>query len=204
MSALGDLSTSELFWVALAVVAFLEIALIGNLFALFRYLEGKVENAVSAPQPQRSGNSANLPNGYILVVRHAGKYGAMQAVEQRVYPSNRRPFIWYVWWYQPDGSGIFSSPKTQRGFSAAQEPFTLDEIDESSRQNKPLRVDRWPVLKIGPIHLQWSMARDGMGHVYFGPPFHHSDQYELAVTNEVDITKVDGSQLKFFRLSDQS
>jgi hypothetical protein len=41
-----------------------------------------------------------------------------------------------------------------------------------------------------------------MGHVYFGPPFHHSDQYELAVTNEVDITKVDGSQLKFFRRSD--
>jgi hypothetical protein len=200
MSALGDLFTSELFWAALAVVI-LEISLIGNLFALFRHLEGKVDNAVSASQPQRSGNSASLPNGYILVVRHAGKYGALQAVEQRIYPSNRRPFIWYAWWYQPDGSGIFSSPNTQRGFSAAQEPFTWDEIHESSRQNTPLRVDRWPVLKIGPIHLQWSSARDGRGHVYFGPPFHYSDEYELAVTNEVDITKVDGSQLKFFRRS---
>src|SRR3712207_5650116 len=55
-----------------------------------------------------SGNSVRLPTGRILVVRYAGKYGAIQAIDQA--SEERGGFIRYAWWYQPDGSGSFISP----------------------------------------------------------------------------------------------
>jgi hypothetical protein len=303
MNAISDLLTSDLFWAAAGVLGSLAIALAGGVFALFRYVDGKIErgvdaqvdarlrtpafaleslevteraasarvqaaerqveeleqeretalrennqehaqrlaarlqeietlrtrleeaetergrlsqeleNTISAPQAQYSGNSVSLLNGYILVVRYAGMYGALQAVEQwghAPHAPNRRPFIRYAWWYQPDGSGTFASPDTERGFGATEEPFSIEEL---ARQEPPkwgvlnvreLRADRWPTLQIGPIHLEWSTAHDGMGYVYFGPPGNHSDEYELAVTNEVDITRIDGSRLNFFRRSPPS
>ena len=79
---------------------------------------------------------------------------------------------------------------------ARQAPSTWGELNV-----RELRSDRWPTLQIGPIHLEWSTAHDGMGYVYFGPHGHHSDEYEVAVTNEVDITRIDGSRLNFFRRS---
>jgi hypothetical protein len=164
-------------------------------------LSQELENTISAPQPQYSGNSVSLLNGYILVVRYAGMYGALQAVEQWGHAPNRPPFIRYAWWYQPDGSGTFASPDTERGFGATEEPFTLEQLDASMQQGRALRADRQPTLQIGPIRLEWSIAGDGMGYVYFGPYGNHSDEYELAVTNEVDITRVDGSRLNFFRRS---
>jgi uncharacterized protein (DUF342 family) len=45
-------------------------------------LSQELENAISAPEPVYSGNSVSLSNGYTLVVRYAGMYGALQAVEQ--------------------------------------------------------------------------------------------------------------------------
>jgi hypothetical protein len=167
-------------------------------------LSQELENAISAPQPQYSGNSVSLLNGYILVVRYAGMYGALQAVEQwghAPHAPNSRPFIRYAWWYQPDGSGTFASPDTERGFGATEEPFTLEEFDVARRPVIRLKSDHWPTLQIGPIHLEWSSARDGLGYVYFGPPGHHSDEYELAVTSEVNIMKVDASRLNFFQRS---
>jgi hypothetical protein len=164
-------------------------------------LSQELENAISAPEPVYSGNSVSLSNGYTLVVRYAGMYGALQAVEQWGHAHNRRPFIRYAWWYQPDGSGTFASPDTERGFGATEEPFTLEQLNASMQQGRGLRADRQPTLQIGPIDLEWSIAGNGMGYVYFGPYGNHSDEYELAVTNEVDITKVDGSLLNFFRRS---
>jgi hypothetical protein len=167
-------------------------------------LSHDLETAITAPQQEYSGNSVSLLRGYILVVRHAGKYGAMQAVEQRTYAPNERPFIRYAWWYQPDGSGNFSSPGTQRGFDETSEPFTLEETQPEAQRHRRPRVVQWPNLQIGPINLEWSTARDGKGYVYFGPHGNHSDEYELAISNELDITKVDGSRLEFFRQSDPS
>jgi hypothetical protein len=64
----------------------------------------------------------------------------------------------------------------------------------TSMQGRALRLDRWPTLQIGPIYLECFIARNGMGYVYFG---HHSDECEIAVTNEVDISRIDGSRLNF-------
>jgi hypothetical protein len=59
-------------------------------------LSQDLENVISSPKPQHSGGGVSLPNGHILVVRHAGKYGALQAVEQRTHDYGRRPFIRYA------------------------------------------------------------------------------------------------------------
>jgi hypothetical protein len=74
------------------------------------------------------------------------------------------------------------------------ESFTMEEMNASPMQGRALRLDRWPTLQIGPIYLECFIARNGMGYVYFG---HHSDEYGLAVTNGVDISRIDGSRLNF-------
>jgi hypothetical protein len=143
-------------------------------------LSQELENAISAPHPEYFGNSVSLLNGYILVVRYSGMYGALQAVEQWGYGyglTNRRPFIRYAWWYQPDGSGTFASPDTERGFGATEGVLTGEQVEAGlGRMLAPhLKLDSWPTLKIGPIHLEWATAsRDGEGLVYFGPRGHHT------------------------------
>jgi hypothetical protein len=60
-------------------------------------------------------------------------------------------------------------------------------------------IHQTPRLEIGPIELEWSMASDGYGYVYFGPPGARSEEYELALTDETDISRVDGTRLDFLQ-----
>jgi hypothetical protein len=52
-------------------------------------------------------------------------------------------------------------------------------------------------IKIGPIRLGWSIGGEGAGWVYFGPNVRPSLGYELALTHEIDITRLDTSGLEF-------
>lgn len=113
-------------------------------------------------------------------MRHSGKYGALKAIEQT--GSKRGAAIRYQWWYQPDGSSSLISPGIQTGYGEA-------------REGGP----PGPRLQIGPIELEWSMCNDGSGWVYFGPLGGHSHEYELALTDETDISQVDLSRLQFFQ-----
>lgn len=128
-----------------------------------------------------SGNAVGLPDGNILVVRHSGRYGAVKALQQT--GTDRGASIRYQWWYQPNGSGSFSDTSVQSGYGETREDYPGPS----------------PQLEVGPIELEWSVSGEGYGYVYFGPPGRHSQEYELALTYEADITRIRGTQLNFFR-----
>ena len=162
-----------------------EIALLRERLAILQternQLQTALESNLIVPRRHVGKNAVELPTGFILVVRHAGYYGAVKAVEQS--SSKRGAFIRYVWWYQPDGSGSFINANVQRGFG---------ETTENGPYPRPT-----PMLEIGPIRLEWSVSAEGSGWVYFGPSSTPSPDYELVVTNEVDISKVNGEHLRF-------
>jgi hypothetical protein len=140
---------------------------------------------------QHRPNSVTLPTGRILVVRYDGKYGAIKAIDQA--SEKRGGFIRYAWWYQPDGSGSFISSTAETGYGETR--------DYAPRDGGPDigTIRQTPSLEIGPVELEWSMASDGYGYVYYGPPGNHSEEYELALTNETDISRVDGAHLDFLQ-----
>ncbi len=136
---------------------------------------------VGLPDP----GSLHLRTGRIIAVRYEEKYGAFQAVDQST--KERGAFIRYIWWYQPDGSGSFINESAQTGYA-------------ESRELSPGPSTK---LEVGPIELGWSASGDGVGWVYYRHPDRHDIIYELAETDEVDITKVDASKLKFSSGKDQ-
>jgi hypothetical protein len=140
-------------------------------------LESALRAAITHRQPARSTNGVQLLTGLILVVKHNGCYGAVQAVDQA--GDKRGKFIRYFWWFQPDGSGVFTTPGVQSGYAE-----TREGIPGVS-----------PRLQIGPIALEWSMGGDGSGWVYFGPSSSPSRGYQLLVTSEIDISRIDASML---------
>jgi hypothetical protein len=140
-------------------------------------LETRLQSAIVKRQPRIGNNAIGLPTGLILLVRHNGKYGAVQAIDQS--SQNRGSFIRYAWWYQPDGSGSFTKGNVEFGFGETSEG----------------RPGVTPRLQIGPIQLEWSIGGEGSGWVYFGPKVTPSPDYELLVTNEVDISMVNAEGL---------
>jgi len=139
----------------------------------------RVEGVLRAREPVDSTNGFGLPTGPILLVRQDGKVGALKAIDQA---SDRRgKFIRYAWWFIPDGSTDFSSPDTEFGFGETGEHVSTN-----------------PQLTIGPISVTWSMGGDGLGWVYYGTTSGSPD-YELAITQEADISRVDASHYRFFK-----
>lgn len=141
-------------------------------------------------QQHREGNGLLLPTGVILLVRYNGRYGAVQAVDQR-YQSLREEYIRYAWWYQPDGTGIFTSPTTEAGFGEVR--FGYQEREEQPNIWNVTQGPEGQWLHIGPIRLMWSAGGNGQGWVYFGESSNASPEYELLITNEIDITRIDAT-----------
>ncbi len=154
-------------------------------------LASELEESLAPERPYYSGNAVGLPTGFILVVRHQGKYGAVKAIDQA--SADRGGFIRYAWWYQPDGSGSFINLNTQTGYGE-----THDHVP-GVPETQPPPPSWWPELEIGPIKLEWSLSWDGYGYVYFGTHNSNHEEYELAITDKVDISKVEASRLEFFR-----
>lgn len=149
-------------------------------------LAGQLQSAVVATPPRTDApNAIGLPSGLILCVRYQGRYGALQPVEQigEQRALGQQALIRYAWWYQPDGSGVFTTPTAQRGFGEAREGNPASE----------------PVLEIGPMRLYWSTGGPGFGWVYYGPSTVPSPDYELGATNQVDISRVEATRLQYQR-----
>src|SRR5262249_51369303 len=106
-------------------------------------------------------NALSLPTGPILVVRHNGRFGAVQALEQS------GKFIRYAWWYQPDGSGSFVNEHVLTGEGKADENV------------HPVM----PPLKVGPFEIQWSVGPRGRGWVYYRNYDLQDVVYDLALTD---------------------
>jgi hypothetical protein len=129
--------------------------------------------------------SVVIPTGPILIVRHQGKYGAVQATEQVVGQDGNS--VHYVWWYQPDGSGSFTNENTWTGIGE----------DREHPEGGPDTV-----LQIGPFTLQWSAYKDGYGYVYYHHPNHRDIVYDLIVTRKKDISNVDAAKM-FSKLDEE-
>ncbi len=143
-------------------------------------LHQQLQYSVLARPSQHGKNAVGLPTGPILLVKHQDRYGAVKAIDQA--SDKRGKFVRYVWWYQPDADAAdFLSAVTKTGIGETKEDYP-----------GPL-----PQLKIGPIELEWSMGGDGQGWVYYGPSSTRSEEYELALTNEVDITRVRVDRYEF-------
>lgn len=138
-----------------------------------------LQGAIVTKAPVFQKNAIGLPTGLILLIHHAGKYGAVQAIEQA--KMDRGAFIRYVWWYQPDGSTKFLNTNTQFGYLETRENY----------QGPP------PLLQIGSIKLEWSVGGEGHGWVYYGPSSSPSLEYELALTNHISISNVDAGEADF-------
>ena len=145
-------------------------------------LENKLQDVIVKPQPASSYNGIMLPTGLILLVRHKGRYGALQAVDQTA--EKRGEFIKYAWWYQPDNSVDLLTGNSQSGFGEAFFGQAIARHPSSS-----------PMLKIGSINIFWTTGGEGAGWVYFGPNIQPSPDYELLLTNEIDITKINITKL---------
>lgn len=155
-------------------------------------IEQQLERAILAPPVRESDNAVGLRTGFILLVRHEGRFGAVQAVDQA--GRDRGAFIRYVWWYQPDGSGSFINVNAQSGFSSTHEEGNHAADPPSQLQIGPGRPTN---LNVGPIVLEWSMGGDGFGWVYYGPSSTPTAGYELCLTHEVDITSIDAIDPKY-------
>lgn len=139
-------------------------------------LQARLQDAVVIGHPPRGTNGIGLQTGLILLIRHHGRYSAVQAVQHAASnPGRERNFVRYVWWHQPDGSGIFVNENAQFGSGLAHEGQGSTRTD---------------VLQIGPIKIQWSAGSNNYGWVYFGPTTSPDPEYELAHTREIDISKI--------------
>ncbi len=140
--------------------------------------EARLRSIITNIQPPHGKRAMRLLTGQILLIRHLGKYAAVQAFDQA--SADRGSFVRYVWWYQPDGTGIFTTPETTTGFGETGE----------GKGNQ---------LEIGPLKLSWSKSHDGTGWVYFGPTIVPSPDFELAYTAETDISKIDAASYVFLK-----
>lgn len=140
--------------------------------------ETRLRSIIINFQPPHGKKAMRLLTGQILLIRHLGKYAAIQAIDQA--SASRGGFVRYVWWYQPDGTGIFTTSQTMIGFGETGE----------GKGNQ---------LEIGPVKLAWSKSDDGTGWVYFGPTIVPSPDFELAYTAETDISKIDAAAYVFFK-----
>ncbi|HWI55490.1 MAG TPA: hypothetical protein VNT57_07340, partial [Desulfobacteria bacterium] len=140
--------------------------------------EARLRSIIVNVQPPHGKKAMRLLTGQILLIRHLGKYAAVQAIDQA--SADRGGYVRYVWWYQPDGTGTFTKPETMTGFGETGE----------GKGNQ---------LEIGPLKLSWSKSDDGTGWVYFGPTIVPSPEFELAYTSETDISKIDASAYVFLK-----
>ena len=138
-------------------------------------LRSKIDERMASDPP----HAATFLTGPIVVMRRQGKYAAVQAIDQA--SQARGAFIKYAWWYNPDGGSRFTSANVLHGFAIAgeQDPH------------------RPPTLEIGPLRVPWSIGGDGQGWLYFHRGAIPPDGCELSLTDEIDISKVDGSKLQF-------
>lgn len=140
--------------------------------------EARLRSIITNIQPPHGKKAMRLLTGQILLIRHLGKYAAVQAIDQA--SADRGGYIRYVWWYQPDGTGTFTTPEAMTGFGETGE----------GKGNQ---------LEIGSFKLSWSKSDDGTGWVYFGPTVVPSPDFELAYTAETDISKIDAASYVFLK-----
>jgi hypothetical protein len=141
-------------------------------------LQQNLQTSLSNRKFIHTGNALGLPTGFILLIKQGDKYGALKAIDQST--SNRGSFIKYYWWYQPNGTGKFTIPSVQFGYDEGSEGKTGSDF-----------------LEIGPIKLEWSAGPEGQVWVYFGSSARPSDEIELVVTTEIDISRIDAKNFKF-------
>lgn len=159
-------------------------------------LQTQLESAIIIGHPPRGDNAVGIQTGLIFLIRAGGKYAAVQAVEHRVVSSPSKPggawtsepggsrnFVRYVWWYQPDGSGILSNENAEFGSGIAHEGDYL------------LRT---PYLRIGPLELQWSAGGTHSGWVYFRRSGEPGEEYEFAHTREIDIANINAAEVNIW------
>lgn len=161
---------------------------IENLRNEHEVLTTRLQTAVIPTPPEVSGNALGVPTGLILIVRKDGKYGAVQVVDRQ--SKGRDEFVRYAWWFQPDGSSIFTNERADAGFKEARRNAL-----PGSGMAVVMRVTD-ALLEVGPIRLMWSSGGQGFTWVYYGPSSNPSPDYELAVTDAIDISKVDASRVR--------
>jgi hypothetical protein len=136
-----------------------------------------LKRSATRPPFERGHNAISLPTGFILVFRDQGFIAALSAVDQRSMSTGAS--ITYSWWYLPDGNATnFHSPDIETGVRTFREGNALE---------------------IGPLRVNWSLGKNGLGWIYFGDEMKPPSHYELALTNQVDIQKVDVASLDFKR-----
>jgi hypothetical protein len=142
-------------------------------------LQQNLQTSLSNREFIHAGNALGLPTGFIMLIKQDDKYGALKAIDQS--SRNRGSFIKYYWWYQPDGTGKFTSSSVQFGYEEGSEGKTGSDF-----------------LEIGPIKLEWSAGSEGQGWVYFGST-RPSEEIELVVTTEIDISRIDAKDFNFLK-----
>ena len=148
-----------------------------------RHMQQLLGRSATSQPFHRGYNAISLPTGFILVVQTDNALAAIQALDQT--DSKRGSLIRYVWWYQEcsDQTRNFLSDNVETGFGVAGE-------------KEPHRP---PSLRVGPLTIPWSMAGNGSGWVYFGDEIKPPLSIKLALSNAVDITKIDLRNLEFHR-----
>jgi hypothetical protein len=161
-----------------------------HLISLSRFLElfGVIREVVEEVRKEEmdgeervphAGSALRLDSGKIMVVRHNGHYGAIQALRQRSN-ENGNSILEYEWWYQPNGTLDFERGIQNGVYKAIQRPG-----------------DVIALVTVGPIKLGWSRCSNSSGWLYFGPDPQGLDDYELAWTTLTDISKVSNTLLRF-------
>lgn len=111
---------------------------------------------------------SSVSDGVVVLVRHAGVYGAFILTQQQSKPVQAR----YQWWYRTDGHGRFDeSTNVLTGI-----------LDTGIRENgMPVAIE------FGPFVVPWSLSAPGMGWIYF------NDETELCLTTNRSIQDLDAT-----------
>ncbi len=124
---------------------------------------------------QSAANESPVPDGRIVLVRHGAQRAAFILTNQRTTPEATD----LQWFLRTDGGG------------------SLVPTDPSVATGKAVGVTK---VDFRGFAIKWSIAEDGEGWVYFSvlptdttsPP-----RYEMCVTDETDITRIDANDLKW-------
>jgi hypothetical protein len=134
--------------------------------------------------PVLIGNAIKVEEGTYFLVRYKHRYGAIQLLP---YDEGAPPGRRYEWYYQDDGSGVFTNKQAQHGTGLVKENYKAIEGPDFPNRQVLVLDGPPPNIHCGKIRIQWSLG----DWIYFQDSFGMFKDMEIAVTTNNSIGDID-------------
>lgn len=138
----------------------------------------------STPSPSFISKTAvQPPLGKFFLARYDNRYAAIMLVPE---PHHSRPGRQYLWYYQNDGSGVFTNTTASKGRGVVSEQYRLLTDPEDPHRSTLVLDGDAPELVCGGLRVEWSRG----DWVYFHDYYRLFKGLEIAITDWDDIRDV--------------